>query len=263
MILAFPYHDPTGKCNVTFRRQLTTLRSFFQNICIGATPGTLRQNAGFCDELDGQGCLIFRNGPDATIGDHSRTALQLAVEQSQGRQSIFFGFLDRLLFALETEHRASFLHNVGCYQGEECMVFERSPSAWRTHPANYAEIERMLSRMGELLYGSYMEMSPCAFVLGPETAELLLRTSVNDSWAVWAEWLLLAAKSQIPITVKRVDWLSWEDPYWEQADAKTLRRAQESNRQEVAKRIQLNAPVALLMSESRFRDLTVNRHLIT
>ena len=254
MILAFPYHDPQGKCNSTFRRQLTTLQSFFNAVCVGVSPWTVGDNASFCSDLKAQGCLLYPNSSDSTIGDHSRTALQLAVEQSRGRQPIFFGFLDRLLFALETEHRVSFLQDLDHYRQANCMVFERSPSAWRTHPANYAEIERMISRMAELLYGSYMELSPCALILSAETAERLLHTSTNESWAVWAEWLLLAAKHQIPITVKRVDWLAWEDPFWEQAQADTLKRAQENNRDEVLKRIQFNAPVAQLMTEPRFRD---------
>ena len=107
MILAFPYHEPKGRCNLTFGRQLTTLQSFFHTVCIGATPGTISENAGFCSELEAQGCLLYKNGLDSSIGDHSRMALQLAVEQSRGRQPIFFGFLDRFLFALETEHRVS------------------------------------------------------------------------------------------------------------------------------------------------------------
>jgi hypothetical protein len=263
MILAFPYHDPNGRCNSTFRRQLATLQSFFHSVCIGATPRTVSDNADFIYELEAQGCSLYKNGPESSIGDHSRTALQLAVEQSRGRQPIFFGFLDRFLFALETEHRISFLQDLDRHRTAQCMAFERSPAAWSTHPANYAEVERMLSRMGELLYGSYMELSPCAFVLSPATASLLLHASVASSWAVWAEWLLLVAKNQIPITVKRVDWLAWEDPYWEQTDAHTLRRAQETNHQEVVKRMQLNAPIALLMTEPRFRNLTIDRHLIT
>ena len=262
MILAFPYHDPKGRCNSTLRRQLATLQSFFHTVCIGATPWTISENAGFCSELEAQGCLLYKNGPDSSIGDHSRTALQLAVEQSRGRQPIFFGFLDRVLFALETEHRVSFLQDLERHRTAQCMTFERSPSAWGTHPANYAEIERMVSRMGELLYGSYMETSPCAFILSPATADLLLRSSTTDSWAVWAEWLLLIAKHQVPITVKRVDWLSWEDPYWEQADADTLKRARETDYHEVVKRIQMNAPMALLMTEPRFQELTIDRQLV-
>jgi hypothetical protein len=207
--------------------------------------------------------LLYRNNPDSSIGDHSRTALQLAVEQSRGRQPIFFGFLDRLLFALETEHRISFMQDLGRYRQVDCMVFERSPAAWSTHPTNYAEIERMVSRMGELVYGSYMEISPCAFILSPATAKLLLSSSTTDSWAVWAEWLLLIAKNQIPITVKQVDWLSWEDPYWEQADAGLLKRARETDYHEVIKRIQMNAPMALLMTEPRFQDLTFDRQIAT
>ena len=263
MILAFPYHDPKGRSNSTFGRQLTTLQSFFYALCIGATPGTVSENAAFCSKLEAQGCLLYKNGLDSSVGDHSRTALQLAVEHSRGRQPIFFGFLDRFLFALETEHRVSFLQDIDRYRTADCMVFERSPSAWSTHPANYAEVERMLSRMGELLYDSYMELIPCALLLSPATVGLLLRSSTADSWAVWAEWLLLAAKNKVPITAKRVDWLSWEDPYWEQADADTLRRAQENSHQEVVKRIQLKAPIALLLTDPRFRDLTIDRRLVT
>lgn len=263
MILAFPYHDPSGRCNTAFQRQLATLQSFFHSVCIGATPWTISDNASFCGELEAQGCSLYKNGPASSIGDHSRTALQLAVERSRGRQPIFFGFLDRFLFALETDHRVGFLQDLDRFRSAPCMVFERSPSAWSTHPANYAEVERMLSRMGELLYGSYMELSPCAFVLSPSTAQMLLDSSTADSWAVWAEWLLLVAKHQVPITVKRVDWLAWEDPYWEQADADALKRRQENSRQEVIKRIELNAPIALMMTEPRFRDLAIDRHLVT
>jgi len=263
MILAFPYHDPEGRCNSALQRQLGTLWAFFDAICIGATPWTVAGNTRFVAELKKQGCLVYENGPDSAIGDHSRTALQYALDQAQGRRPIFFGFLDRFLFALETEHRVSFLQDLDRYQAVACMAFERSPRAWNTHPANYAEIERMHSRMGELLYGSYMELSPCALILSPSTAEILLRSSTADSWAVWAEWLLLAARNRIPITVKRVDWLAWEDPYWEQADADTLKNAQENDHREVVKRIQLNAPIALLMAEPRFRDLIIDRRLIT
>jgi hypothetical protein len=215
----------------------------------------------FIAELESQGCHVYQNSSDSSVADHSRTALQLAVDQSKGRQPIYFGFLDRFLFALETDHRTSFLQDIDRYVGVDCMVFERSPTAWSTHPANYAEVERMTSRLGELLFGSYMELSPCALILSAGTAELLLDASTAKSWDVWAEWLLLAAKHRIPIDVKRVDWLAWEDPYWEQSDADTLKRFQKSNRQEVVKRIQMNAPVALLMSELRFRDLTIDRRL--
>ena len=105
MILAFPYHDPEGRCNPVLRKQLGTLQTFFSAVCIGATPSTVEINAGFVSELCEEGCLVYENAPNSVIGDHSRTALQLAVEQAQGQQPIFFGFLDRFLFALETEHR--------------------------------------------------------------------------------------------------------------------------------------------------------------
>jgi len=137
MILTLPYYDPNGVHNQALERQLATLESSFDAICISAIPPTSEDNAEFVQYLGEQGCVVFDNAPDVPLGNHSREPLRLSLECARARPAIFFfGFLDRILFALETEWRASFLRGLETYQAAECVGFERSQVAWRTHPSN-------------------------------------------------------------------------------------------------------------------------------
>lgn len=268
MILAFPCHDPRGACNVALRRHLDRLQAAFDAICIGATPPTVAHNASFLAELRAAGCLIAENGPETTIGDHSRSALRLAVEHTIPEQPIAFLFLDRFLYAMETGYKETFLADLARCQDQACLVFERTPAAWATHPANYQEVEGMTTRLGELLFGSTVDWCPCALILGVDLSRVIVRESTNPTYAVWAEWLLLAAKHGLTIASTKVDWLAWEDPFWARADPKAridaaeLKRAQEHDPRQVVKRIHMHAPISLLMAEPRFRDLTVRRHIL-
>jgi hypothetical protein len=265
MILAFPYHDPEGTCNAALRRHLDRLLSFFDAICLGATPPTLSHNAAFLAELRAAGCLIAENDPQTSIGDHSRSALRLAVRSAEPAPAgppIAFLFLDRFLFALETAHEEPFLADLARYRGQACLVFERTPAAWATHPSNYKEVEGMTTRLGELLYGSRVDWCPCALILSADIARDIVQQSNNSTYAVWAEWLLLSAKQGATIAATEVDWLAWETPFWDHADGESLKRAREDDPLEIVKRIQMHAPIALLMAEPRFRELAVRRQVL-
>lgn len=256
MILTFPYYDPSGKHNQAFQRQLETLRSTFDAICISAIPPTMQDNAEFVDWLEKQGCIVFCNAPNSSGGDHARAALRLATEQAQCQQPLFFGFLGRILFALETEWRTSFLQDIQAYQTSEFLIFERSQPAWDTHPSNYREIEQMVSRMFEFLCGKFIELMPCALLLSCYAANTVLSQSISPSYEVWAEWTLLAMKNRLPVTTTKVDWLAYQHPYWKQVEPDTLKQEREASRAETVKRIKMNMPVAFLIAEDRFKELS-------
>jgi hypothetical protein len=255
MVLTFPYYDPAGQYNRAFRRQLDTLRSSFDAVCVSVAPPTGEANADFVRRLEARGCAVFRNPSGATIGDQSREALRLAVERAQEGQPIFFGFLDRILFALETEWRYRFLQDLKVYRIAEFLVFERSDAAWDTHPSNYREIEHMISRILELFCRRSIELMPCALILSHDAARTVLDQSTASDHAVWAEWTLLAMKNGIPVTTQKVDWLAWEHPYWENVDPDELKHDREDGPDEVIKRIKMNVPVASMLTEERFRAL--------
>ncbi|MFX0094979.1 MAG: hypothetical protein ACFFBD_24805 [Candidatus Hodarchaeota archaeon] len=255
MILAFPYHDPSGKYNQVFLGQLETLRSLFEMICISVTSQTSKDNANFVQHLKEHGCSVFHNAPTTSFGDHSREALKLALEHTQASQSIFFGFIDRILFILETNWKTHFIHDLEIYKASNCMIFERSQTAWTSHPSNYRGIEQMASRMFELICGKFIELSPGAFILSYLTAKKILSQSTTMSYAVWGEWVLLAMKNNIPITTQKVDWLTWEDPYWEHVEPEKLKQSRELSQKETIKRIRWNVTVMEMITEERFRGL--------
>lgn len=256
MILTFPYYDPDGQYNRSFQRQLAVLQSAFDAVCVSVVSPTGGDNADFVRYLKAQGCAVFDNPAGATIGDQSREALRLALEHTD--QPIFFGFLDRILFALETEWRRLFLQDIKVYCTAEFLVFERSQAAWNTHPSNYREIEHMVSRMFELLCGRSIELMPCALLMSHDAASVIASQSTSPHHEVWAEWALLAMKNGIPITTRKVDWLAWEHPYWAGINPGELKHDRESSPDEVIKRIKMNVPVASMLTEERFRNLTLS-----
>ncbi|HNT77060.1 MAG TPA: hypothetical protein PKH77_18780 [Anaerolineae bacterium] len=255
MILTFPYYDPTGAHNEVFARQLPTLQSAFAAICISAVPPTATENCGFVHYLEEQGCSISHNAPNSAFGVHAREALRLSLAHASEQTPIFFGFLDRILFALDTDWRDVFLRDLRTYAAAPFVAFARSAVAWDTHPAHYREIEQMMSRLLELLCGRFLDLSPAAMILSAATADVLLNQSTTASYAVWAEWVLLALKNRIPLTTPAVDWLAWEHPYWENVLPDVLKQARDASFVETQKRIQWNATVMSLLAEERFSDL--------
>ena len=158
MILVFPHHDPKGLYNETFRAQLHTLQREFDAVCMSVTAATLENNAKFLRFLKDKGCIVHTSSPDASLGTQARAALQLALDQMTSTGCIFFGFIDRILFALATDFRDRFISDLGTYRRHECVVFERSETAWKTHPSNYREVEQMVSKVFQLLWHKDLEL---------------------------------------------------------------------------------------------------------
>jgi hypothetical protein len=258
LILTFSYYDPEGRLSAAFERQLDVLQSTFDQVCVSVVPPASPGHAHLLHLLRHRGCSIVHVAPGTTIADHARAALRLAVEKADEAQGVFFGFLDRILFALETGWRDSFLSDVRTCQDAPCLVFERSSSAWETHPANYREMEQMVSRTCELLCGRSMDLLPCALVLDPATARVVLAGSLSLYYEVWGEWILLAALSGVPIRARQVDWLAWEDPHWAGMAPDVLKRQRELDPQETAKRIKRTVSSMLMLTDDRFRDLRLS-----
>ncbi len=255
MLITFPYYDPTGKYNESLKRQLLILKSTFSSICLSIVPPTVNENADFVRYLKEQGCLIFHNATGTLHGVHSREALRLAIQNARDDESIFFGFADRILFALETNFRESFLRDLENLQSNACVLIERSQSAWETHPVNFRDIEQMVSRMFEFMHGQRIDLMPCGFIFSRAAAEIILSQSVSASTEVWGEWVLLALKNQIPIKRHAVDWLAWKDPYWERVEPNKLKQIRQASQEETVKRINMNVPAMMMLTEERFRNL--------
>jgi hypothetical protein len=250
MVLTFPYHDPGGMYNDLLRKNIPFLEKFFDVICISVTPQTVSQNPELLEYLANH-TKIQLNKEESNIGDHFRNALKIAIDNKQN-DSIFFGFIDRVIFDLETQWKKKFLNDLAKHKNEQFLLFERSEAAWGTHPNNYREIEQMVSRCFKFLSGMDIELNPCGLILSQESAKKILNESQSQLWDVWGEWILIALKNKLGVKTKKVDWLSWEDPFWEKKEPNKFKVERENSKEETIKRIKSNLPFFSLITEERF-----------
>ncbi len=252
-ILSFPYHDPAGKFNDYIRQSLPRLKEIFSHICISATPSTYEINKEFVDFLEKEGCLVYRNVENSSIGDHYRNALQLAVD-IEGDNKIFFSFIDRLVYILNTDVLDQFTEDMQT-NFIDVVLYERSEKAWQTHPANYREIEQTVNKLGSFLIGEEVELGTCGFSIYSDIARQILPQSIADSYSAGTEWILLIYLLGIKPAIIKVDWLSWEDPFVEKISPQQLKVEREQDRNEYIKRLEMNIPFINLLVQKRFYGL--------
>ena len=260
MILAFPHHDPKGKFNDLIKKSLSQLKSLFSCICISATPSTIETNGEFIKFLEHEGCEIYKNAANSNIGDHYRNALTQALTVKDD-DKVFFGFIDRVLFALNTDFNEKFVADMK-EDFNELVLFERTDAAYQTHPKNYREIEQTVNKLGGYLIGEERELATCGFLIKSELARKILTQSTADSYSAGAEWILLAYLFGIKPTIKKVDWLSWEDPFIENIPAEKLKADRENQKNEYLKRLEMNLPFINLLVEKRFQGLLDRKNSI-
>lgn len=252
-VFAFPHHDPTGKFNGIFLEQLPELKKIFSDICISATSITMRDNAAFIEKAREAGCEVFGNAEGSFPGDHFRNALRIAIEKHGSSENIFFGNIDRVLFQLVSEHKPAFVTEIAEASFDGFLVYERTAAVWDAYPRAYKEMEKHVTRIGALIFGGEIEYNLCAAMMTGEIAEYLVANSRESFYNVSGEWILLyrSIKGYLP-EGKKVDWLAWEDPYWENTDAATLKAERENDKNETLNRIRGNAQFIPLFYDERF-----------
>jgi GR25 family glycosyltransferase involved in LPS biosynthesis len=247
------HHDPNGKYNNLFKKALPEMQKIFSKICIGVTPETASRNKKFIEELKKNGCVTFINKARTSIGDHYRSALQLAVNESKNTP-IYFGFIDRTIYALNSSYLSQFKKDI-LRTPKNLILFERTAKAWKTHPRNYFTAENTANEFGRLLTGKYLELATCGFLITPKLAKKILPLSIANSFSAGTEWIMQALMLREKPIIIKCDWLSWEDPIIENIPAKKLKKKREQDKQEVIKRLEMNIQIAQVLIEPRFYPL--------
>ena len=255
MVLTFPYHDPSGKYNSIFKKNFSILKKIFNQIFISITPLTYKQNKEFINLLSSEGMIVYTNKVDSYIGDHFRSALSISLKKITSKEQVFFSFIDRILYILESENAEDFIKDLKQAEVGKLTIFERSTKAWNSHPENYREMEEFVNSLLKRFSGLDLEVNFCALMLNKEIAGKILSSSQSKGWEVPGEWLLLAIKNSLSISTKKVDWLSWEDPFWEKVDKYQLMKEREKSKDETLKRIKTNLPFLKLLTEDRFEGI--------
>lgn len=211
-ILAFPHHDPSGKYNKTLEKNIDFLREIFTEILVSVTAQTATDNPKVLALFREKGVSVYRNPKNSNIGDHQRNIFRL--KKFANDDLVYFGFIDRILFALETKYRASFINDIQKNNHNGLTIYSRSDSAWRTHPRDYFEIESLANQAGKVFTGYNIDWAWCGAILNKDIITDILQESTAPDLSVFAEIVMIAIKNKRKIKNKKVDWLAWEDRFW-------------------------------------------------
>ncbi len=223
-IFIFPYHDPDKIFFDLLIKDLPVLRSVFKEICISITPLTCKKHPFIPGKLKEKGCFVFENKKGSVITDHYRNGLELYVKHfNTGR--VFYGFIDRILFALETTHRRKFINDITKSYNSDIVIFSRSPRAWKTHPLDYYASEKIVEDIGYSFLGKRFDWAWCGALLNKRAVRIILskKSKIND-FSIEAEWMLSCYQKGCSIESKKVNWLTWEDPFWAKRNGKKISR---------------------------------------
>ena len=239
--LAFPFNDPDGTMFPHLQVILPDLRNHFERAYICPPLSTLN-HARHVEQLQEDNFFtIFPAPRQMLIGEHFAYLYKRAAEVAPSDQIIHLCFLDRLAFALEGEHRDSFLSDIDSLSVRDVpVIFQRSPAAWATHPQNYRELEGIVTVVGRNLFGRELDYAWCHIAVRAGELREIMPLVENTDLSMVAEMIF---HMQAHIQTREVDWLAWEDPFLYGRDPNELKRERENNLVETDKRLSYVLPM--------------------
>jgi hypothetical protein len=245
--IVIPLHDPQGIFLPHLEQITPVLKTIFAQAIVSLPPATRRAQPGFVQKLEADPffeCVEFIESP---VGEHFRTLYTFAARVCPSEQVLHLCYIDRLAFALQTQYRQPFLTTIQAVTPVQTpLIFQRSPTAWATHPRNYRDLEGMVTRVGEWLFHKTLDFAWCHMaVQAGLLAEVLPYTRQPDISMV-AEivlGLIEHAKTQ------EVDWLAWEDPFILNCNPQTLKTERENDPSETLKRLTYVIPMMQLLHQ--------------
>jgi len=239
--LVFPYEDPDGRMLPHLKTILPELRNHFDHAYVSTPPSSL--------ELLQQNKLILTDGyftiypmdGNKLVGEHFACLYQRAADDAPPDQILHLCYPDRVSFALETDHRDTFLADVDSLTEDDLpLIFHRSQYAWETHPQNYRQLEGIVTIVGKNLFGKELDYGWCHIVVQAKQLREIMPLVKNPDLSMVAEMIFYM---QGGIKTREVDWLAWEDPFILNRDADELKHEREQSLAETNKRLKYVLPM--------------------
>jgi hypothetical protein len=239
--LAFPYNDPDGMMLPRLQAVLPDLKDHFERAYIAPPPSTLQWLKPTGQILTDDFFTVFLMEEEKGIGETFAYLYRNAAEVAPPDQPLHLCYLDRICFALEGNHRDAFLADVDSLSTEDLpLIFQRSGSAWETHPQNYRDLEGLVTTVGKHLFGRELDYAWCHIVARAGQLREIMPLVKNPDLSMVAEMIFYL---QDKIQTRQVDWLAWEDPYIFNRDANELKREREQSFAETQKRLKYVLPM--------------------
>lgn len=258
-VLAFPFHDPNGTMFPHLQDILPDLKSNFGRAYLTITNPTADCQTGNVTKLQADDFFkIYPIASELPVGKHFSYLYSQAALAAQPDEIMHLCYIDRLSFALETNYRDQFLADVNVLRPSDLpLIFHRSPQAWATHPKNYFELESLVTRIGENLFGQTLDFGWCHLVVRAGQLREIMSKIAHSGLSMVAEMILLL---QPEIKTRDVDWLSWEDPFILGRDSAELKLERENSAEEIQKRLSYVLPMVDVLTKFCVSEKN-NRHL--
>jgi hypothetical protein len=239
--IVFPYHDLDGSQYPIIVSITPALKKIFDCAILSVSGMTIEKQSQGVQRL--QDDSFFRLSfapPGAPIGEQFLVAYRHAANICQPEQILHLCFHDRVAFTLNSRFKNQFIADIRAIEPTDCpLLFQRSASAWLTHPRNYFETEQMVTRVGEMLTGKTLDWTWCHLAITARQLAGILRRVTHPALSVLSEMLYWLKDT---VRTQDVDWLAWEDPYILNRDADDLRRERENSVIETCKRLSYVIP---------------------
>ena len=250
--IAFPYHDPDLKMFPHLQAILPNLKTLFSRAYI-SPPLDTRRNTPLMEWLAKEAFFtIFPLDWQLQIGEHFAFLYMNAAQAAEPDEIIHLAYIDRLSYALQGPYQEQFIKDIKAIQSADVpLIFQRSATAWKTHPQNYYEIERFITTIGNILFHKSLDYAWCHLVVRASQLKQILPLVNNPDLSMVAEMILWL---QPGIQTKEVDWLAWEDPFILSYDPVELKHARENSAQETQKRLSYAVPMVQAMLQHAMKQ---------
>lgn len=239
--LAFPYADPDGTLFRHLQAILPDLKEHFERAYLCPPLSSIR-HIEHVQKLEADNFFtIFAIDRDMPLGEHFHYLYHRAARTAPPEQIIHLCYLDRIAFALETEHRDAFLTDIDSLSDSDVpLIFQRSAFAWDTHPQNYRQLEGIVTTVGKNLFDVELDYAWCHIAVRAAQLCDVMPLVKNPDLSMVAEMIFYM---QDHIQTRDVDWLAWEDPFILSRNADQLKCERENSIEETNKRLRYILPM--------------------
>lgn len=252
-VAVMPLHDPAGVMLPLLESVMSPLKDLFARAIVSVTPITARTQPERVAALHADRFFqVIQREHALPVGEDFATLYRTAAAWCAPSQVLHLCYIDRVAYALGSEHRAQFMADVRAVQPEHTpLVFHRSPAAWQTHPRNYQQIEPVVTLAGQWLFGVSLDFAWCHLVVQAQQLAAVMPQVTRQDISMVAQMLL---PLRYAVRTEDVDWLAWEDPFVHGRAADQLRQERENSREETHKRLAYVIPMLELLYEASRKD---------
>jgi len=220
---------------------LPDLKKHFDRAYI-CPPLSTRRLDGPVEQLEADDFFtVFPIDHELQIGEHFAYLYRHTANAAHPNQVIHLCYLDRLAFALEGDYRDVFLADIdNLSDGVIPLIFQRSQTAWETHPQNYRRLEGTVTTVGHNLFRRELDYAWCHIAVRAGQLREVMPRVKNPDLSMVAEMIFYL---QEDIHTRDVDWLAWEDPFLLGRDNDVLRQERENSLAETNKRLNYVLPM--------------------